>query len=219
MLDGEEIIGSMQNRIAADSTLVPARSTSNIPVICAEEGRWDDVGSFQTGYCSYPGIRAILSHRGKKKNGTQKKIWREIERKLTATKTLSTTSSMHDIYNNLDDEVTRYVEDFESLNHNTVGFIGMAGGKILGCDIFHDPATYRKFEQKLMRGYAVDAIEYRRSKGDGTDVRNFLSSIEDAINKKNFTDRTRHFSLKETNFSGQGLFISGRIIHLSVFPR
>ena len=95
MLDGEEIIGSLQNRIVADSVLITARSTRDIPVICAEEGRWNDIGSFRTGYCSYPGIRAILSQRGKAEHGLQKKIWKEIDRKLTVTKTLSTTSSMH----------------------------------------------------------------------------------------------------------------------------
>ena len=49
MLDGEEVIGAMQNRIIADSILVPARSTSNVPVICAEEGRWSEIGEFRTG--------------------------------------------------------------------------------------------------------------------------------------------------------------------------
>jgi hypothetical protein len=219
MLDGEEIIGSLQNRIAADSILIPARSTSNIPVICAEEGRWDDLGSFQTGYCSYPGIRAILSRRGSMKNGIQKKIWKEIERKLTATKTLSTTSSMHDIYDNLHDEVARYIEDFDSLNHNTTGFIGVAGGKILGCDIFHDSAAYRKFELKLARSYALDAIEHRRTRNGNPDVTAFLHRVEDSLNRKKYSARTRHFSLKDGLFSGQGLFLDDRIIHLSVFPR
>jgi hypothetical protein len=219
MLDGEEIIGSMQNRIAAGSILVPARSTSNIPVICAEEGRWDHIGSFQTGYCSYPGIRAILSRRAKKENGLQKKVWNEIERKLTVTKTLSTTSSMHDIYNNLEEEVTRYVEGFESLNHNTIGFIGVAAGKILGCDIFHNADTYRKFEQKLIRSYALDAIEHRKAIPRVIRAVEFLQAIKASLEKKKYPDRPRHFSLGESNFSGQGLFFNGRIIHLSVFPR
>lgn len=219
MLDGEEIIGSMQNRIAADSILVPARSTSNIPVICAEEGRWSDIGSFQTGNCSYPGIRAILSRGGKKENGLQKRVWKEIDRKLTVTKTLSTTSSMHDIYNNLEDEVNRYLEDFQSLNHDTIGFIGMAGNNTLGFDIFRDPTTYRRFEQKLVRSYALDAIEYRKSSPTGFDVKAFLSDVRDALNKKNITAQTRHFSLKNRGFSGQGLLFDDRIVHLSLFPK
>lgn len=218
MLDGEEIIGSMQNRIAADSILIPARSTSNIPVICAEEGRWSDIGSFQTGNCSYPGIRAILSRRGKGENGLQKKVWKEIDRKLTVTKTLSTTSSMHDIYNNLEDEVTRYMEDFQSLNHDTIGFIGVAGKTVLGVDMFCDPATYHKFERKLVQSYALDAIEHRKSGKASIDVMAFLGKVQESLGKKKLTARTRHFSLKSGAFSGQGQFFNDRIVHLSLFP-
>ena len=219
MLDGEEIIGSMQNRIAADSILAPAHSTSNIPVICAEEGRWDDIGVFRTGNCSYPGIRAILSRGGKKRNGLQKRVWKEIERKLTVTKTLSTTSSMHDIYNNLEEEVTRYMEDFESLNHGTIGFIGVAGNKILGLDMFCNPNTYCKFERKLVRSYALDAIEHRKSSPAGIDIKAFFGNVQDSLSKKKPPAKTRHFALKDRGFSGQGLFYIDRMIHLSVFPR
>lgn len=219
MLDGEEVVGSMQNRIVTDSILIPARSTSDIPVVCAEQGRWNDIGSFQTGYYSYPGIRAILSLRGKKENGLQKKIWKEIERKLTVTKTLSTTSSMHDIYNNLDDEVKRYVEDFESLNHDTIGFIGVAGGKILGCDMFLNRTTFRKFEKKLIRSYALDAIEHRQSTRTVADTASFLEDIKHSIQKKKIANKTKHFSLEEDKYSGQGLIHDGRLMHLSVFPR
>lgn len=219
MLDGEEIVGSMQNRIAADSILIPARSTSNIPVICAEEGRWSDIGSFQTGDCSYPGIRAILSHGGKKANGLQKKVWKEIERKLTVTKTLSTTSSMHDIYNNLEDEVMRYTEDFEGLNHGIIGFVGLAGNKVLGLDMFCDPITFRKFEQKLVRSYALDAIEYRKTTSADIDPMAFLGNVKDSLARKKLSPQTRHFSLKNQTFSGQGLFFKDRIVHLSLFPK
>ena len=218
MLDGEEIIGSLQNRIAADSILVPAHATGNIPVVCAEEGRWDHVGTFQTGYCSYPGIRAILSRHGRAENGLQKRVWKEIERKLTATKTLSTTSSMHDIYNNLEEEVARYVEDFQSLNHDTVGFIGTAGGKILGCEIFNQPRTYRMFEQKLIRSYALDAIEHRKADPLALEPEEFLNAVDEALAAKKFSNRTLHFSIRGPNCSGQGIYFNNRIIHLSVFP-
>ncbi len=219
MLDGEEIVGAMQNRIIADSILVKAQSTTDIPVICAEEGRWNAIGEFRTGYCSYPSIRAILSRRGKRENTLQKRVWTEIERKLTATKTLSTTSSMHDIYNNLEDEVTRYVEGFESLNHDTIGFIGVTGNKILGCDLFLDHATYRKFEERLVRSYALDAIEHRKSSSRGVDAAGFLENIKNSLNKKKISKKKHHFVLKEDRFSGQGLVHDGRIIHLSVFPK
>jgi hypothetical protein len=217
MLDGEEITGSLQNRIIASSTLIEERSTRDIPVICAEEGRWNEIGGFQTGYCSYPKLRAILSRPGKKENGLQKKVWKEIERKLAATKTLSTTSSMHDIYDNLEDGVNRYLEDFQSLNQDTIGFIGTAGQQILGCDIFHDSTTYKKFERKLLRSYALDAIEYQQSSRGKIDVGDFLRHVLESLERKK--KKKGSFSIRGDRLQGQCLGHENHIVHLSAFPK
>ena len=104
---------------------------------------------------------------------------------------------MHDIYNNLEDEVARYIEDFDTMNHNTIGFVGVAGGKILGCDMFLNPATYHKFERKLLRSYALDAIEHRKSVPAGIGAAKFFEDIKNTLYKKKLSDTLRHFSLKE----------------------
>lgn len=218
MLDGEEITGSLQNRIIAASTYVEPRSARNIEVICAEEDRWDELGAFTAGYCSYPGVRAILSGRGRRKDGVQQTVWEEIERKLTVTRTLSATSSMHDIYDNLEDDVSRYLEDFRGLNHDTIGFIGVAGGKILGCDIFAGRAAYRKYEARLIRSYALDAIEHRRANAVRHDAGRFFDKIRQGLASKRFSPRSHHFKLKGKGFSGQGIHHHASIVHLSAFP-
>jgi hypothetical protein len=40
ILDGEELVGAKQNRIANLTILVPAKRTIPIPVSCVEAGRW-----------------------------------------------------------------------------------------------------------------------------------------------------------------------------------
>ncbi len=40
LYDGEELLGAKQNRILNVTVLVPAQSTTPIPVSCVEEGRW-----------------------------------------------------------------------------------------------------------------------------------------------------------------------------------
>jgi hypothetical protein len=218
LLDGEEITGSLQNRIIARSHVVAARSTTSIPVVCVEEGRWDEIGGFQTGYCSYPRIRSILAQSLHKKIDTQKTIWDEISRKLTATKTLSKTSSMHEIYDNLHEELERYVEGFSSFNHNTVGFIGCAGNQILGCDLFSNANIYQKFEQKLIRSYALDAVEYQRAKKGLPDAEQFFTRILSTLESKKFKKSSKTIPMKGGGFIGHTLMYRNRFVHLSAFP-
>ena len=40
VLDGEQLIGSRQNRMTNRSLLLPAGSTIELPVSCMEHGRW-----------------------------------------------------------------------------------------------------------------------------------------------------------------------------------
>ena len=218
MLDGEEITGSLQNRIIARSNLVEAESSKSIQVICVEEGRWDEIGGFKTGYCSFPQLRSVLAKSIHKKIDLQQTVWNEIDRKLTITRTISTTSSMHDIYNNLQEEVSRYMEDFESINHNTIGFIGVAGNRILGCDIFQNSNIYKKFENKLIGSYAMDAIEYQKKRGNQPDVKNYLTDILNTIRKKRVKKRNSNTEIKGNGFSGQALLYQDEIVHLSAFP-
>jgi hypothetical protein len=219
ILDGEEITGAMQNRIIAVSDLVPAGVSQNISVVCVEEKRWDQLGGFRTGNCSYPRIRSLLAeYRNKKKLDTQKIIWSEIDRKLTVTKTRSNTSSMHDIYDNLRDEVDRYMEGFESVNHNTIGIVGCAGGKILGCDVFPDADVYHKFEKKLIRSYALDAMEFQKKSSRMPNADRFIRVVAEGLEEVKPKNRVENRRVDVKGIVGQVLTYNARLLHLSAFP-
>ncbi|MCX7995761.1 MAG: hypothetical protein N3A65_08350 [candidate division WOR-3 bacterium] len=218
MIDGEEITGSLQNRIIAQSFIAEPNRRSQVPVICAEEKRWEEIGGFKTGYCSYPRIRSILASSVSKKIDTQHEVWKEIDRKLTVTRTKSKTSSMHEIFDNLNEEIERYLEGFEGLNHNTVGFLGVAGNTILGCDIFASPDIYHKFEKKLLRSYALDAIEYQRSQGKQVDVDNFFDTLMKSISESELNTKTKHIRIKGKKLVGQMVLYKKTPIHISAFP-
>ncbi len=219
MIDGEEITGAMQNRIIARSTMVEAHTKTNIPVICAEQHRWKELSTFKTGYCSYPKVRSILAKSQNKKIDIQSEVWKEIERKLTITRTRSKTSSMHEIFENLEDEIERYLEGFEGLNHNTIGFIGVAGNKILGCDIFRTPEIYHKFEKKLLRSYILDAIEYQQKSGPSPAVKNFFEAITVKFTSVQTEKPIAHLNFTGKGFTGQAIFYKNEPLHISAFSK
>ncbi len=219
MIDGEEITGAMQNRIIARSTMVEPHTRTNIPVICAEQNRWKELSTFKTGYCSYPRVRSILAKSQNKRIDIQKEVWKEIERKLTITRTRSKTSSMHEIFENLEDEVERYLEGFEGLNHNTIGFIGVAGNKILGCDIFRTPEIYHKFEKKLLRSYILDAIEYQQKSGPSPAVKNFFEAITPKFTSVQTEKPIAHLNFTGKGFTGQAIFYKNEPLHISAFSK
>ena len=218
MLDGDEITGALQNRIISRSDIAEPNSTHRISVICAEENRWDEIGGFKTGYCSYPGLRALLTKSRQTRADIQKAIWKEIQRKMTVTKTRSATSSMHDIFENLAEEINRYIEDFQSLNHNTIGLIGTTGNRILGCDIFQNPKIYQKCETKLVRSYALDAIEYLHKENGHLEVEKFLNATLAALNKNESKTKTQNITIKADGLLGQATVYQNSIVHLSAFP-
>jgi hypothetical protein len=219
LLDGEEITGSLQNRIITASRLVEARTAEEIGVVCVEEKRWDEIGGFKTGSCSYPRVRSILAQSRHGKTDLQQAIWEEVDRKLTVTRTRSATSSMHDVYDNLQDELDRYLEGFTGLNHGTVGFVAAAGGRILGADLFGSRALYRKMEAKLLRSYALDAIEFRGAGREMIDPAGFLATLTAVIARKRSRGKYRSRGFQEGGLSGQTLLIRDGLIHVSAFPR
>ncbi len=217
LIDGEEITGAMQNRIVSASTFIPARTRKTISVVCVEEGRWRQAGRFTTGFCSYPRIRSILLG-SKSDRERQEHVWNEITRKLTSTRINSVTSSMHDIFKGLDDELDRYFEDFKALNGNTAGFIAVAGNRILGADLFANQAVFRQFEHRLIRGYAMEAYELTRNQSGTPDTGCFFTVITKALEPRR-TDRKARIRFSEQGIAGQAIFHRGTLLHLSAFPR
>src|SRR5262249_47712787 len=83
VLAGEVILGGKQDRIIGRNTVVPAKTTQEVPVYCVEHGRWTaETKEFAT-------ARA-LAHgrlRGKASFAAQGDVWNEVAAKNVARKT------------------------------------------------------------------------------------------------------------------------------------
>jgi hypothetical protein len=229
ILDGEEIVGALQNRVVNTAILARPKTETKIPVTCVEEGRWNGDRAFKPSFSSaYPTLRAILASSVTEslfETGTyhanQDMVWDSVSEKLTSLKVSSMTNSMHDLYNKLEDEVDRYLEGMD-LDENTVGFIASAGDEILGLDLFGSPQLFSKLKRKLIRSYALDALERIRRVTPLRDV-DFLSEFIESLKELDFEtfpspSMGKELRARNDRIVARALTYRRSIIHLSAFP-
>jgi hypothetical protein len=230
LLDGQELIGAKQNRVLNLIIIIPAESEMTIPVSCVEAGRWRHVSDtfmaadraqFARGRAkklaqvSYS-LQVSGSH-----NSDQTDIWNEIAAKSARMSAASPTGAMSAIYEHTRTRLNEFVRAMPRRG-GQVGAVFSIGGWVVGVDAFDSTDTFTKAAPKLIRSYAVDALESPAATNElATDaVRAFLGNIAIA-------DVTRFKALglgDDLRLSGRGLAgaaleISGQTVHLVSFPR
>jgi hypothetical protein len=107
---------------------------------------------------------------------------------------------------------------------NQVGAVFSISGKIAGVDIFDSPDTFDKALPKLIRSYAVDALE--RPVEAATNiltadaVRDFLDDIALVdVNRFKAVGLGDDLRFNSAYLVGAALQVSAQIVHLISFPR
>ena len=188
-LEGEQLIGAKQNRVLNTSVLIAAHSKTKIPVSCVEAGRWryrskhfGSSGTHSPSKLRYF-LKSSVSHALKEKMGhrsDQGKVWEEVDRQQKALGASSGTHAMSDTF----DSYKEQVADFQEKLRYVDGASGMAvaiGKKIVAVDMFDKPSTCCKVWQRLMSGYALDALEPQADEGqaEASDVERLLGTATD----------------------------------------
>lgn len=167
IVDGEELVGAKQNRVANLTILAPAKSTIRIPVSCVEAGRWrysreDFSASKRVHFAMGRAARArsvseSMEHdRGRISD--QGQVWQEISAKALRMSVASPTGAMAAIFDDHAKGIEEYVEAFAAGEEDS-GAVFAIGDEVVGLDFFSEPATFRAMLPKLVRSYAVDALE------------------------------------------------------------
>jgi hypothetical protein len=167
VLDGEELVGAKQDRIANVTILAPAEKTITVPVSCVEAGRWNYRDrNFK------PTNRAYFSQGRRRKTAAvseslrehgvhyanQDEIWDEVALKHMDMDIESSTGSMADLYEQQETRITDFVDAFEA-EDGQVGAVFAIGPRIEGLEVFDNAETFAEMLPKLIRSYAIDAID------------------------------------------------------------
>jgi hypothetical protein len=236
LLDGEHLQGARQDRVLNVSVLAAARHDTVIPVSCVERGRWgyeDGMAGFAPAQdLAYAELRAMkarqvsLSQRlGVGPRTDQGALWDDVERKRAQIGgRVSRTAAMRDAYDDRRDDLERIRLAFQAPASGQTGVLAIAGGRVLALDLFDRPATLASVWDRLVRGYAVDAlavVEPPDREADVLAARSFLTDVGAEAN-----EATSHEGvglgidvvLTSPTTVTNALTWDGAVVHLASFP-
>jgi hypothetical protein len=227
LLDGEELVGAKQNRILNATVLIPPKTKIQVPVSCVERGRWHYRSSrFSPGVFGYTTLRAGKAAQVAQNLATggffmadQGALWQEVDRKQVAMGVTCQTDAVHDIYKGYQDRLQEYVAGLQP-QPEQAGVAVFINGRFSCLDLFGQPATLQKIWDKILRSYALEALEF---KGRGTskrkpEVEPVLRAIREAeIREYPSVGKGTDIRLRGRGIVGAALVDEGSLLHLSVF--
>ncbi len=230
LLDGEELVGAKQNRILNLTVLVPPRSRLHIPVSCVEAGRWNHT---TREFCSSD--RALYSKgRARKaahvsediammgtRRTNQTEVWDDISSKMDSMRVDSRTQAIADVFEQFSGSVDEYVGAF-TVQPTQVGACFAINGTIRGVELFDASDTCGKLMPKLVRSYALDAIEERgQAPGSGESrVQAFLQGVRSApVVSADALGEGEDLRIRSTHIAGGALAARDRVVHLCAFSQ
>jgi hypothetical protein len=88
----------------------------------------------------------------------QGEVWREVSRKLGAMGSFSSSSDLHQAYADHEGRLSFILGELPA-PEGCCGAVFAFSGRIAGADLFDKPTTLTKLWNKLIRAYAIDALE------------------------------------------------------------
>ena len=151
LLDGEELVGTKQNRTLNLTILVPPKSELVVPVTCVERGRWRhsaaEVSSPSLHYAEARARKMAAVSASLRSHQTpvadQGEVWRGIDAKMARMGSSSPTAAMEDIYRQHARDLEGYLASFAACP-GQCGAVFALGGVVRGAEVFDSPETLRK---------------------------------------------------------------------------
>lgn len=228
IMQGDELLGGMQNRIVNISVIVGAKSVVNLPVSCVEAGRWRPVSrGFKTGEKAFPSLRHELreqverSHRMTGRHTSdQSHVWRRVEEKLAWLRRESPTRAMHEAYDARRADLSE-AEDALGYVAGASGLVCLVPGATPFAEMFDGPATCRKVWGRLVRSIAFEAMttDERQATADPESAaRSLLEAARPAKAEETPTPGAgQELRIEGEGVNGSALLLDGAMVHCALF--
>jgi len=227
VMGGEGVVGGKQNRMVNASFLIPARGELALPVTCVEHGRWHRVSDrFRAGEAVYASLRHQTNRQvtqGLRTSGRhsadQGAVWQSIEDRSAMLGAASPTAAMHDIYQQKQATLADYERAFPVVTE-AVGMMVALGGRLMGADVFDQPPTAGKLWEKLVRSYALDALDIPKGESVTDKQAGALLSALAGGQAERYPSLGLGYDLRlaGTGVEGSALVFEETVVHLVAYP-
>jgi len=161
--------------------------------------------------------------RGNGYRSDQGRIWRDIEEKSARMEVKAPTGAMADVYESYDDKLSEFINKFKLIEWQ-VGAVFAINGQILGIEGFGCYDTFKRFFDKLVKSYALDALDspkkQQKSSVPPDKARRFIAST---VKSKGEDHRSislgKNITFESRSVSGAALVEKDRVLHLSAFKK
>lgn len=227
LLDGEEVLGAKQNRVVNLSIMVPPQSATVIPVACVERGRWSRVSDeFRSSPNSLPSrdraakMRDVSGamRRGAPPRTDQARVWSDLEQRAQRLGVNSATDAMDEIFAKRHDQLQRFATKYTPVEHQ-VGAIFALHGRECGIELFDASSTWAHFVPRLVRSWAVDAIDEEMTEmaSSSSEVKVLDVLRTGAWASSPSLGLGSDVRLSTTEVTGASLVVGGEVVHLAAF--
>lgn len=229
LVDGDELVGAKQNRVLNLSILVGSRQKLVIPVSCVEQGRWRyhsrDFRSARRSLFAKARAKKMRQvteslRLNQDRRSNQSEVWADVAGKVAFCQSDSDTLAMADAYESCHRQLSAYVSAFRA-GQGQRGAVIAIDGKPVGLELFDSATAFARYLDKLVRSYALDAIETEAGKAvapSEAEVRGFLDSIRSAAAERfPAVGEGEDIRLTGEGVSGGALAANGRVVHLAGF--
>jgi hypothetical protein len=229
LIDGEELVGAKQNRVLNLTILAPAQSEVVIPVSCVEQGRWSEVSRvfsasprvyFAAGRAAKVASVSACLDGGRGAVSDQSEVWYRIADKADRMHFRSETGAMADLFRHVEQELEPYVQAF-SADPKQAGAIFVLGGQVVGIEVFYSPDTFARLLPKLIRSYALDAIEIPGDHPPVPPADNAVSLLRQVavadVREFPAVGLGKTLRLRTNGTVGMGLWAEQALLHLAAF--
>lgn len=156
LYEGEELVGAKQNRVLDRPILVAPNSKIRVPVNCVERGRW----SYRTAEFQPAPRAAHPTGRYAARVGGQGALWSEIAAKSARLDARSVTEAAEEMYSKRANSLDEYLRALPR-RPGQCGTIVCLAGRVVCLDYVSRSEVFAGIYAKLLRGYALDALEAR----------------------------------------------------------